>query len=81
MQGSCLCGAIEFRVEDIYPRLISATALFAVNNWARPQVWQSSWKRQTSAGLPDESTSRPTPDRAAFVPTSALDAVLPSQTH
>ena len=31
MQGSCLCGAVEFRVEGIHPRHISATALFVVN--------------------------------------------------
>jgi hypothetical protein len=79
MQGSCLCGAIEFRVEDIYPRLISATALFVVNRGARPQVWRSSWRRETSAGLPDESRSRLTSDQPAFVLTSAPDAE--SQTH
>ena len=81
MQGSCLCGAVEFRVEGIHPRHISATALFVVNKGARPQVWQSSWKRQISAGLPDESTSRPTSDQPAFALTSVPDAVLLSQTH
>ena len=81
MQGSCLCGVVEFRVEASFPRLISATALFVVNKGVRPQVWQSSWKRETSAGLLDESTSRPTLDQPAFVLTSVLNAVLLSQTR
>ena len=81
MQGSCLCGAVEFRVEGIPSKAYQCPALFVVNKGARPQVWQSSWKRQISAGLPDESTSHPTSDQPAFALTSVPDAVLLSQTH
>src|SRR5215475_3270900 len=71
----------SFRSRASLPRLIDATALFVVNKGARRQVWQSSWKRKTSAGLLDESTSRPTSDQPASVLTSVPDAVLPSQTR
>jgi len=59
------------------PRLISAIALFVVNKGAHPQIWQSSWTRRTSAGLPDKSASRPTLDQAAFVLIFVVNAVLP----
>jgi hypothetical protein len=81
MQGGCLCGAVEFRVEDIYPKAYQCHCSLCRKQGVRPQVWQSSWKRDTSAGLPDESTSRLTSDQPAFVLTSAPDAVLLSQTH
>ena len=81
MQGSCLCGAIEFRVEDIYPKAYQCHCSLCRKQGGASSSLAIIVERETSAGLPDESTSRLTSDQPAFVLTSAPDAVLLSQTH
>jgi hypothetical protein len=76
MQGSCLCGAIEFRVEDIYPKAYQchcslcrkqggASSSLAIIVEARNFSWITGREHISSY-------VRPT----AFVLTSAPDAVL-----
>jgi hypothetical protein len=81
MQGSCLCGAIEFRVEDIYPKAYQCHCSLCRKQGGASSSLAIIVERETSAGLPDESTSRLTSDQPAFVLTSAPDAVLLSQIH